>query len=146
MKRPLILLCFWLLAAAGAGLGASSCGAAEPDGLAALRDMAWADDLLDRMIGQTIMVGFSGADEHDPGVKAVRDELARGLIGGVVLYPENIRSPRQLRLLTAYLLNPTPPSCRSSPWIRRAGACRGSRREAATSTTRRRRRWDAMRR
>jgi beta-N-acetylhexosaminidase len=27
------------------------------------------------------------------------------LIGGVVLYPENIRSPRQLRLLTAYLLN-----------------------------------------
>jgi beta-N-acetylhexosaminidase len=105
MKRPLILLCFWLLAAGSAGLGARLSGAAEPDGLAALRDMAWADDLLDRMIGQTIMVGFSGADEHDQGVKAVRDELAKGLIGGVVLYPENIRSPRQLRLLTAYLLN-----------------------------------------
>jgi beta-N-acetylhexosaminidase len=105
MKRPLILLCFWLLAAASAGLGIRSSGAAEPDGLAALRTMAWTDDLLDRMIGQTIMVGFSGADEHDQGVKAVRDELAKGLIGGVVLYPENIRSAQQLRLLTAYLLN-----------------------------------------
>jgi beta-N-acetylhexosaminidase len=106
MKRPLILLCFWLLAAAGsAGFRAPVSSAAEPDGLAALRDTAWADDLLDRMIGQTIMVGFSGRSEHDPGVKAVRDELAKGLIGGVVLYPENVRSAPQLRLLTAYLAN-----------------------------------------
>ena len=106
MKRPLILLCFWLLAAAGsAGFRAPVSSAAEPDGLAALRDTAWADDLLDRMIGQTIMVGFSGQSEHDPGVKAVRDELAKGLIGGVVLYPENVRSAPQLRLLTAYLAN-----------------------------------------
>ena len=106
MKRPLILLCFWLLAAAGsAGFRAPVSSAAEPDGLAALRDTAWADDLLDRMIGQTIMVGFSGRSEHDPGVKAVRDELAKGLIGGVVLYPENVRPAPQLRLLTAYLAN-----------------------------------------
>src|SRR5262245_54733244 len=105
MKRSLILLCFWLPAALSLALGARLSGAAEPDGLAALRDAALADDLLDRMIGHTIMVGFSGADEHDQGVKAVRDELAKGLIGGVILYPENIRSPRQLRLLTAYLLN-----------------------------------------
>ena len=105
MKRPLILLCFWLPAAWSLALGAPLSGAAEPDGLAALRDTALADDLLDRMIGQTIMVGFSGSDEHDQGVKAVRDELAKGLIGGVVLYPENIRSARQLRLLTAYLSN-----------------------------------------
>jgi beta-N-acetylhexosaminidase len=106
MKRPLILLCFWLLAAAGsAGFRAPVSSAAEPDGLAALRDTAWADDLLDRMIGQTIMVGFSGQSEHDPGVKAVRDELAKGLIGGVVLYPENVRPAPQLRLLTAYLAN-----------------------------------------
>ena len=105
MKRPLILLCFWLLAAWSLALGTPLCGAAEPDGLAALRDTAWADDLLDRKIGQTIMVGFSGEGERDPGVRAVRDEIAKGLIGGVVLYPENIRSPRQLRLLTAYLAN-----------------------------------------
>ena len=105
MKRPLILLCFWLLAAGSAGFRAPVSSAAEPDGLAALRDTAWADDLLDRMIGQTTMVGFSGRSEHDPGVKAVRDELAKGLIGGVVLYPENVRSAPQLRLLTAYLAN-----------------------------------------
>jgi beta-N-acetylhexosaminidase len=105
MKRPLILLCFWLLAAGSAGFRAPVSSAAEPDGLAALRDTAWADDLLDRMIGQTIMVGFSGRSEHDPGVKAVRDELAKGLIGGVVLYPENVRPAPQLRLLTAYLAN-----------------------------------------
>jgi len=105
MKRPLTLLCFWLLAAGSAGFRAPVSSAAEPDGLAALRDTAWADDLLDRMIGQTIMVGFSGQSEHDPGVKAVRDELAKGLIGGVVLYPENVRSAPQLRLLTAYLAN-----------------------------------------
>jgi beta-N-acetylhexosaminidase len=105
MKRPLILLCFWLLAAGSAGFRAPVSSAAEPDGLAALRDTAWADDLLDRMIGQTIMVGFSGQSEHDPGVKAVRDELAKRSIGGVVLYPENVRSAPQLRLLTAYLAN-----------------------------------------
>ena len=105
MTRLLILLCFWLAAAESLLLGAPLLNAAESDGLAALSDTARADELLDRMIGQTIMVGFSGADEHDPGVKAVREELAKGLIGGVVLYPENIRSARQLRLLTAYLSN-----------------------------------------
>ena len=94
-----------LLAAASFALCANGLSAAEPDGLAALREMAKADDRLDRMIGQTIMVGFSGQSEHDPGVKAVRDQLAKGLIGGVVLYPENISSARQLRLLTAYLAN-----------------------------------------
>ncbi len=61
--------------------------------------------LLDRMIGQMIMVGFPGAGERDKGVAAVRDELAAGTIGGVVLYPENIGRPRQLRNLTAFLAN-----------------------------------------
>ena len=103
MTRASILSCLSLLAAASFALCANGLSAAEPDGLAALREMAKADDRLDRMIGQTIMVGFSGQSEHDPGVKAVRDQLAKGLIGGVVLYPENISSARQLRLLTAYL-------------------------------------------
>ncbi|HEU0016771.1 MAG TPA: glycoside hydrolase family 3 N-terminal domain-containing protein [Methyloceanibacter sp.] len=105
MTRASILSCLSLLAAANFALCANGLSAAEPDGLATLREMAKADDSLDRMIGQTIMVGFSGQTEHDPGVKAVRDQLAKRLIGGVVLYPENIGSPRQLRLLTAYLLN-----------------------------------------
>ena len=105
MTRASILSCLSLLAAASFALCANRLSAAEPDGLATLREMAKADDRLDRMIGQTIMVGFSGQSEHDPGVKAVRDQLAKGLIGGVVLYLENISSARQLRLLTAYLLN-----------------------------------------
>jgi beta-N-acetylhexosaminidase len=105
MTRGSILSCLSLFAAANFALCANGLSAAEPDGLAALREMAKAEDELDRMIGQTIMVGFSGQSEHDPVVKAVRDQLAKGLIGGVVLYPENISSARQLRLLTAYLAN-----------------------------------------
>jgi beta-N-acetylhexosaminidase len=105
MTRISIRSSLALLAAAGFALCANGLCAAEPDGLAALRGMAKADDRLDRMIGQTIMVGFSGQTERDPGVKAVRSQLAKGLVGGVVLYPENISSTRQLRLLTAYLLN-----------------------------------------
>lgn len=94
-----------LLAAAGLALRADVSSAAEPEGLAELRTTAEADDKLDQMIGQMIMVGFSGEDEHDPGVMAVRDQLAKGVIGGVALYPENITSARQLRLLTAFLAN-----------------------------------------
>lgn len=63
------------------------------------------DKRLDAMIGQMIMVGFLGDNERDPGVKAVRDQLAKGIVGGVVLYPENIGSPNELRSLTAFLRN-----------------------------------------
>ena len=92
----------------GAGAGSTE---AEPDanalgeGLGLLREAAAADDLLYRMIGQMIMVGFAGDDERDQGVMAVRIQLAQGAIGGVVLYPDNIRSAPQLRLLTAFLAN-----------------------------------------
>ena len=58
-------------------------------------------ELLDAMIGQMIMVGFSGRSERDAGVVAVRDQLAKGIIGGVVLYPDNIGPPEELRALTA---------------------------------------------
>jgi beta-N-acetylhexosaminidase len=64
-----------------------------------------ADPRLDAMIGQMIMVGFLGDNERDAGVKAVRDQLANGTIGGVVLYPENIGPPNELRNLTALLRN-----------------------------------------
>jgi len=58
---------------------------------------------LDRMIGQMIMVGFPGKDEKDAGVIAARRQLADGVIGGVVLFEENISTPKQLKALTAYL-------------------------------------------
>jgi len=61
--------------------------------------------LLDAMIGQMVMVGFAGSSDRDAGVTAVRDQLARGVIGGVVLYPENIGRPEELRALTAFLRN-----------------------------------------
>jgi beta-N-acetylhexosaminidase len=61
--------------------------------------------LLDLKIGQMIMVGFPGDNERDNGVKMVREQLAEGVIGGVALFPDNIRSPRQLRWLIAYLRN-----------------------------------------
>jgi beta-N-acetylhexosaminidase len=60
---------------------------------------------LDAMVGQMIMVGFPGDDEKDAGVFAVRRQIADGVIGGVVLFPENITSPRQVRNLIAYLRN-----------------------------------------
>jgi beta-N-acetylhexosaminidase len=105
MMRSLLAAGLPVLAAAGIAFGACLAAAAEPDGLAELRAAAEADTKLDLMIGQTILVGFSGKDEHDPGVRTVREELAKGVIGGVVLYPDNIRSAGQLRLLTAFLAN-----------------------------------------
>jgi beta-N-acetylhexosaminidase len=58
---------------------------------------------LDAMIGQMIMVGFDGRSERESGVVAVHDQLAMGVIGGVVLYPDNIGSPERLRALITYL-------------------------------------------
>ena len=58
---------------------------------------------LDAMIGQMIMIGFEGRSEREPDVVAAHDQLAQGVIGGVVLYPDNIGSPEQLRALTTYL-------------------------------------------
>jgi len=105
MTRNLRGSALLMLAAAGLTLAAHVVRAADSEGLAELRATAAADTDLDRMIGQTIMVGFSGQSEHDPGVAAVHDQLAKGVIGGVVLYPENIVSSQQLRSLTAFLAN-----------------------------------------
>ena len=60
---------------------------------------------LDHMIGQMILVGFPGDDENDEGVKAVRAQLNTGIVGGVVLFPENIRSREQVKNLIAFLRN-----------------------------------------
>jgi beta-N-acetylhexosaminidase len=60
---------------------------------------------LDAMIGQMILVGFPGDDEKNEGVIAVRDQLAKSVVGGVVLFPENIGSRDKVRNLIAYLRN-----------------------------------------
>ena len=51
------------------------------------------------MIGQTIMVGFAGRREQDPGVRAVVAQLRDGTVGGVVLFPNNIGDRAQLKAL-----------------------------------------------
>jgi beta-N-acetylhexosaminidase len=69
---------------------------------------------LRRMIGQMIMVGFSGQHETDAGVVAVREQLAKGQIGGVILFRENIRSAKALRSLNTSLREAKP---RTVPFI-----------------------------
>ncbi len=56
---------------------------------------------LERMIGQMIVVGFVGTDTSDPGVIAVRKQLEKGVIGGVILLRHNVQSPQQVRSLNA---------------------------------------------
>ncbi|HZP10525.1 glycoside hydrolase family 3 N-terminal domain-containing protein [Methyloceanibacter sp.] len=89
-KLPALLA----LLAASAALFGSAIAAPETDATK-----------LDAMIGQMIMVGFAGTETSDAGVLSVRDEIGSGTIGGVVLYPENIRSPQQITALTAFLRN-----------------------------------------
>ncbi len=60
---------------------------------------------LDAMIGQMLLVGFHGTAPEGKAVRAVALQIARGQIGGVILMERNIRSPRQLRALTAKFLN-----------------------------------------
>ena len=95
MTRILITTCLFLL---GLVLGA-------PASAFGIETKPPTDALLDAMIGQMIMVGFSGNSERDAGVALAREQLNKGTIGGVVLYPENIGPPKELRTLTAFLRN-----------------------------------------
>jgi len=62
------------------------------------------------MIGQMIMVGFSGKNPSDPGVKALQSQIASYHIGGALLISRNIASPKQLRKLTDFLQDASPRS------------------------------------
>ncbi|MGH6865828.1 MAG: glycoside hydrolase family 3 protein [Methyloceanibacter sp.] len=77
-------------------------------GVAALQARTKPQDdqkLLDDMIGQMIIVGFPGRHDRDPGVAAVREQLAKGVIGGVALFSSNVDSKAQLRNLIGFLKN-----------------------------------------
>ncbi len=56
---------------------------------------------LEAMIGQMLIVGFDGLKPGEPGVERAVRQLERGQIGGVILMDRNIRSPKQVRKLTA---------------------------------------------
>ena len=47
---------------------------------------------LEQMAGQMIVVGFQGDSADDPAVRALRDELEAGRLGGVMLLKTNIAS------------------------------------------------------
>lgn len=47
---------------------------------------------LEQMAGQMIVVGFQGDDADDASVQALRDELAAGRLGGVMLLKTNVKS------------------------------------------------------
>lgn len=61
------------------------------------------DKELKHMIGQMIMVGFSGNNPNDQWVKQLHRDIKNGRIGGVMLLARNISSKQGLRDLTAYL-------------------------------------------
>jgi beta-N-acetylhexosaminidase len=65
---------------------------------------------LDQMIGQMLIVGFTGTQTGDVGVKTARQQIAEGVIGGVILLPRNIEDPAQLLALTQSLNQPNLPA------------------------------------
>jgi len=78
--------------------GVAGTGSAESPHAVAVNDCA--SERLNKMIGQTIMVGFPGRRSHDGGVQAVLRQLRDGTIGGVILFPKNIADKAQLKALT----------------------------------------------
>lgn len=47
---------------------------------------------LEQMAGQMIVIGFQGDDADDASVKALRDEIAAGRLGGVMYLKTNVKS------------------------------------------------------
>ena len=58
-------------------------------------------EMLSRKIGQMLMIGFPGMRPDDPWPTKVVAMIESGRIGGVILFADNVRSPAQLRTLTA---------------------------------------------
>jgi len=56
---------------------------------------------LEQMAGQMIVVGFQGDDADDASVVALRDELAAGRLGGVMLLKLNVKSLEAVAAMNA---------------------------------------------
>ncbi len=61
------------------------------------------------MIGQMLLVGFNGSSPDGAGARRITGQIAKGQIGGVILFDRNIRSPRQVRALTSKFLSTSNP-------------------------------------
>lgn len=77
------------------------------DGATSLR--AESPPTLDQMIGQMLIVGFTGIQSDDAGTLAVRQQIADGIIGGIILLDRNIVDPKQLLALNQSLNPPNLP-------------------------------------
>lgn len=55
---------------------------------------------VDRMIGQMLLVGFSGQNVEDKWIKQISRDISYGKVGSVILKERNIKNPNQLKALT----------------------------------------------
>lgn len=63
---------------------------------------------IEDMAGQMVMVGFSGTSLDDAGVRAVRDQVSRGEIGGVMYLRTNVESLEAVRAINRALVSARP--------------------------------------
>lgn len=69
--------------------------------LSAHEDTARFDVSLDAMIGQMLLIGFTGTSADGEGARRITEQIAKGEIGGVILMDRNIRSRTQVKTLTS---------------------------------------------
>lgn len=65
---------------------------------------------LEHMVGQMIMIGFSGVHNRQAGPKTIAYGLQSGAIGGVIFMQRNIRSLENVQSLTEYFKRSSPAS------------------------------------
>lgn len=58
---------------------------------------------IEDMAGQMVLMGFNGDSQSDAGVRAVRDQIARGEIGGVMYLRTNVASLPRVRAINGSL-------------------------------------------
>lgn len=63
---------------------------------------------LDQMIGQMLMLGFSGKQEADEGARQARRLLAKGQIGGLIFMGANLENKAQVKRLVGSMKISTP--------------------------------------
>ena len=63
---------------------------------------------LDKMIGQMLMLGFSGTKPSDKSVQAARQLLAKGKIGGLIFMGANLQDRKQVHKLVTYMKSAAP--------------------------------------
>jgi len=108
LRRPALssLAGALVLLGAGAALAAATTGASIGRVPPSTADRLHPDrqqELVARTVGRMILVGFGGTAPEEDGPGRIAAMLAGGRIGGVVLFSDNIRSPIQVRRLTAAL-------------------------------------------